>query len=80
MGSKEMFEKLGYYLLFDASELSYRADINDKDYIQIIFHKNSKNWHIIKVIDNGDYSIVYPVSMQLQKAINKQIEELGWIK
>ena len=74
MSAKEMFEKLGYEDITNqySYDKDYKAVYVNKTYIphvHIMFEKCGTN----RVIDN---EIV--ITMPLLKAINKQIEELGW--
>ena len=74
MTAKEMFEELGYIDI--TNEYSY-----DKDYKAVYVNiEYIPNVHIIfeeygttRVIDNE-----IEITMPLLKAINKQVEELGW--
>lgn len=78
MNAKEMFEKLGYKKIEDVVAIQY---INDGH--QVRFWKDSKyvemfggkNFEID--LDNTEY---YYASYELFIAINKQIEELGWLE
>jgi hypothetical protein len=71
MTAKEMFEELGYeiYKGFCYIEYTKEKPINryQSDSCQIRFYENDKK---ISVYQNLD--------LQELKAINKQIEELGW--
>ncbi len=70
MTAKEMFEKLGYEkvnerLYKKLHEPSAKAGLFD-NYIRIVF------------LDNKTISITKTIGIEELKAINKQIEELGW--
>ncbi len=75
MNAKEMFEKLGYKEDFpdDYDEIVYSKDILDKktfgyiDSIIITFGEH-RVWLTNKI----------DINLEELKAINKQIEELGW--
>jgi hypothetical protein len=71
MTAKEMFEELGYkiYKGFCYIEYTKEKPINRYQYdsYQIRFNDNDKKVSIYQNID-----------LQELKAINKQIEELGW--
>lgn len=80
MTAKEMFEKLGYkfireceYYLFYEKALKEDAEY-ENDYLHISFEKQDKAF--IKTY--GDDNSPEIITMQELKAINKQIEELGW--
>ena len=81
MSAKEMFEKLGYELVFENEEvLRYRKnkmlDVEFwKVYEKITGEKMKKYIHI-STVRNGSYFM----SLELLQAINKQVEELGWNK
>lgn len=77
MSAKEMFEKLGWYL-----------DIETNDE-QIVYSKNrfnndtfgfigAKTITFDKEMESIYLDEVDDISMLLLKAINKQVEELGW--
>ena len=77
MSVKEMFEKLGYEYYEDDGFNCYKkgkSDLIEPDYIsfdrlerEIFVSRNSKN-------GNGT-----TINMPLLQAINKQVEELGWL-
>lgn len=76
MSAKEMFEELGYELYVSSGiELSYR----DKNYSPnfVIFYKEEKEY-IVEYIFVGGKTDSKNIDMKLNKAIQKQIEELGW--
>jgi hypothetical protein len=64
MTAKEMFEKLGYKEDFHIAYIKYYNEKEDK---YIWFSKPTKT-----------VEIMFDIDMDLLKAINKQIEELGW--
>ena len=64
MKAKEMFEKLGYKLQMDYPYLQYH-NLETDTYIW--FYGETKT-----------IEIQFDITMDLLKAINKQIEELGW--
>ena len=71
MTAKEMFEKLGFeYKKSDFSITYYKEfrDYDDETYILDI------DFRLFEKKISNDFSI----DMDLLKAINKQIEELGW--
>ena len=81
MNAKEQFEELGYELVFENEEvLRYRKN----KWLDVEFWKvyeyvtGEKIKKILKI--STIYNKPYLVSIELYKAINKQIEELGWNK
>ena len=71
MNAKEMLNKLGW---------EYNT-IVEEDYIEIYYVKNDYNGRpITNEIDFKDKKIFITGTITLQelKAINKQVEELGW--
>lgn len=82
ISAKEMFEDLGYKLE-DNNEFEIRyfnkRFISDTNYI--LFDKINKVVHNFIVSDSPFTSARdLPLNMNLLKAINKQVEELGWNK
>ena len=79
MSAKEMFEQLGYELVFENEEvLRYRKnkylDVEFwKVYEKITGEKMRKYINVSNV-----RNIPYFISVELLQAINKQVEELGW--
>ncbi|MBR5227485.1 MAG: hypothetical protein IKV94_02495 [Clostridia bacterium] len=77
MSAKEMFEKLGYEIYFDVSVcLWYRKNVNGVNF-NIRFSKDTKLidcWYIFN--DRRCDKNLTPNEIQ---AINKQVEELGWL-
>ncbi len=77
MSAKEMFEKLGYKKIEDVMTISYY--FGD---LQVRFWKNSKHIELFNGkyldgdLDNYEY---YENDYKLFIAINKQVEELGWL-
>lgn len=69
--AKEIFEELGYEIRKTTNTIRYRLyDVDDNLAININFNNNTKRINIIcesEALDMNDL-----------KAINKQIEELGW--
>lgn len=75
MSAREMFKELGYILMqYDMNWVIYSSN-NSKWYeFNIEFNKNKKQIHITgKQPSNGKI-----IDLQELKAINKQVEELGW--
>lgn len=77
MTAKEMFEKLGYELAYEYQEgddeIRYYGPGSDDENIEIIFYLNERKFSIESFIEAR-------VDADVLKAINKQIEELGWYK
>ena len=82
MKAKEMFEKLGYKMLGtlkpddDYIVVAYKKDVyGDKEYIYFYGAEE------IRVYLEDNRGRIYPPIIELEelKAINKQIEELGWV-
>ncbi len=78
MSAKEMFEKLGYELVFENKEvLRYRKKHLDVEFWKVYeLVTGEKRKKFIKV--STVYDKPYLISLDLLQAINKQIEELGW--
>lgn len=72
MTAKEMFKKLGYEYKNYAGYISYQKNINNTTYF-IAFDNIKKN--ICKHQVSERY---LSITLKELKAINKQIEELGW--
>lgn len=68
----EMFEKLGYYKDFDDIVYGYRKE-EGGDFFEIDF------WLEDKEVSKNYYREAGNITMQELKAINKKVEELGWI-
>ena len=77
MSAKEMFEELGYKLIQDDMNwLRYGINISEWYEFDIEFNKNNKNITFSgRKPSNGRM-----VDLDELKAINKQIEELGWLE
>lgn len=78
MNAKEMFEELGY---------TYQESYFNYDLDEIIYHKKGKFTPQIKFSLNHKIIYVYrdeikasSFDIKILKAINKQVEELGWNK
>lgn len=72
MSAKEMFERLGYKLIQnDVNWLIY--SFNNK--FKIMFYKPQQDFKI-ECLEN----IYNTIDMEELQAINKQVEELGWIE
>ena len=68
----EMFEELGYYKDFDDMTHEYRKE-KDGDLFEIDF------WLKDKEVSKNYYRDMGYITMQELKAINKKVEELGWL-
>lgn len=82
MSAKEMFEKLGYELIEDSkSYLRYANYFGGNKYQGgelIDFDKKNKKFRLTRKSCQGNVHFKYGTLKELQ-AINKQIEELGWL-
>ena len=83
MTAKEMFEKLGFiysecYYHHKLDSILYKR--TEKRANQVEFMLDRKLYKVFFEISNvGTYELLpSAVDMELHKAINKQIEELGW--
>jgi len=77
MSTKELFEKLNYFQSScnNDDELVYNLHSTDiENYRYISFNK------IFRYIEMDDWTGKFQLSIEELKAINKQIEELGWNK
>ena len=71
--AKEIFEELGYELVSKNSTIIRYA----KDFDRIEFYLSDNT---IGVYDDWYYEQTYnPITLQELQAINKQVEELGWL-
>ena len=78
MTAKEMFEELGYEIELDNKmELVYIREFNHDGYDDVETNKIifDKIHYLVSCTNQGYY---IPISFIELKAINKQIEELGW--
>ena len=75
MSAKEMFEKLGFEQeRCDNLYITYVIYDNKNDY-SICFRLSNKDIDIVNNTFNREYEYL---KMPILKAINKQVEELGW--
>lgn len=77
----EMFEKLGYEKIDKKGlkHIQYVRQINKNTKENITFHKTFKKVEVY-FYDCEDFDeTTKPIAMQELKAINKKVEELGWI-
>ena len=73
MTAKEMFEKLGYKQKIQNDVIYYFKEVNiPKQYGSSIFY------HINFILKDKEIFISRNLLLEELKAINKQIEELGW--
>ena len=73
MIAKEMFEKLGYELFIKSdNEICYMGKGN-KWFIS--FYLDDK---VVQCSENDFYTTSIGISVEELRAINKQVEELGW--
>lgn len=86
MSAKEMFEKLGYRLtdvVNPITEEVYKYDIQYEKfdgsfYEQILFNDATKLMHTSCELFNKTIDFIC-YTPELLQAINKQVEELGWL-
>lgn len=92
MSAKEMFENIDRYNLVryedndDLIQYQLVQDFYYKDYIyhlkgeylEIIFDKKHHYLNIVQEDCSNYKTITSIINMQIYKAINKQVEELGW--
>lgn len=85
MNAKEMFEELGFtynecYYHHELDSIIYKR--TEKRATQIEFMLDRKMYKVFFEVSDIDTYELLPsaVDMELHKAINKQIEELGWNK
>ncbi len=74
MSAKEMFEKLGYAVVYtnDNGDIEYKKQF---EYVKVTIYFVNKE----KVIEmSSDAEITYTIEFDELQAINKQVEELGW--
>jgi hypothetical protein len=69
MSAKEMFEKLGYKKRNESNYYTSAVLIYDKEFYRSIYFDNDKT-----IDASGEI-----LTMNLLQAINKQVEELGWL-
>ena len=75
MTASEMFERLGYKRNVESKKLIYTKNLKGMfRYIEITFDLTEKE------IELYDDSEAYTVNNALLKAIDKQVEELGWLE
>lgn len=75
MTAREMFKKLGYRRSTDIDMIKYSKKLDDRFYwIEVMFDLLEKEI----VLDDNGYE-AYIITCALLKAINKQMEELGWL-
>lgn len=68
----ELFEALGYIKIRDDERFIKYRKSHDNDYI--VIDKETKDF-----IKNFDFAYWKAINMQELQAINKKVEELGWI-
>ena len=82
MKAKEMFEKLGYELNEqNDKEILYKMKWEISSYYWVAFDILNKRFECFATSDSPfTPPESYDINMDLLQAINKQIEELGWLK
>lgn len=86
MSAKEMFEELGYEQEEYKDKIAYHLEqvvLGQKNCFGVSFDKDFKSYHTYAYgwFENGTpFDTNLCIDIKLHKAINKQIEELGWLK
>lgn len=81
MTAKEMFEKLGFYYEEREYGFSYDAYDSETGWLRFVaFDIKNKTVEIHRINIYWNYETKYTKHTHLDKAINKQVEELGWNK
>ena len=75
MTAKEMFEELGYKYEENNTEIIYFNSFRSRFQYLIVFYKDIKTIEKFKYYNNVSVGI----NVKELQAINKQIEELGWL-
>lgn len=86
MKAKEMFEELGYKQENDTFDKGIHYHLiqivaGDENHYGVSFNKETKTYHTYAYgwFKNGvHFDSNLSIDIKLNKAINKQIEELGW--
>lgn len=85
MTAKEMFEELGYELYeceADEEYITYVKRWVNVWWDKVVSFDLKRKYYNVRTADKKTYkvleSIVSEIDMHLHKAIQKQIEELGW--
>lgn len=66
MTAKELFEELGY-------EVDYKNDYS------LRYHNEENDYYIYFYNYSKKIEVLHDITLQELKAINKQVEELGWL-
>lgn len=80
MEAKEMFEELGYEQKIEyyrGKEKEIKYVVEEKYHSQFVFDMNNKMFNAYFETSEGEEMPAW-IEMKMLKAINKQIEELGW--
>ena len=88
MTAKEMFEKLGYKQEDDSFNKGIHYHLiqivsGDECHYGITFNKENKSYHTYAYgwFKNGvNFDSNLSIDYKLHQAINKQVEELGWLR
>lgn len=87
MNVDEMFEKLGYekqeIIDEDTNELiciKYTKNIFEDEYQYIVFDTKHNLLNTTREMRNFYRTVTSIISMQELQAINKKVEELGWLE
>ena len=76
MTAKEMFEKIEYKVIQDDYDLLYQRKLGENRHYIIAFYKNCRQFAFYE----KETDLVIGIDIDIEfKAIEKQIEELGWL-
>lgn len=85
MTAKEMFEELGYYYRKTNNEIIvfevWQNGLSELHHNEILrFKKYDRKWWELQPKKILHFDLKNDINIKLFKAINKQIEELGWLE
>ena len=78
MTARKMFEKLNFVYTETQNTIFYKKIISDEITILIKFDRDEKIFWSETQFNYSDDVGIYKISIKEFKAIQKQIEELGW--
>lgn len=76
MNAEEMFKELGYTKQFNKKDVIYFQKLNILSSLGVVFTEEIKEVYAYQNYKGRHDAL--ELDMKLLKAINKQIEELGW--
>ena len=74
----ELFERLGYEKLENEQHIIFEKGVSTRN--RIIFARFKKTVSCIFIDEDYEWNDGIDITMQELQAINKKVEELGWIK